>query len=329
MCVLAIDIGGTGTKLACAKMIGSHLELSDVQIFASDSYESLESIIEEYQHESQHKCASISIAVAGPVASDRCKLTNLPWTIEGRAIADRFKIKELKLLNDLEAQGHAVAHLEDIESVNIHGKFNRQGNIAIVAPGTGLGEAFVCRTPQGGFLPVASEGGHCDFSPTNATEMALLEFVKRKHKRVSWERIISGGMGFINIYEFFIDSQRYQWDRDLDDAKRHSASAFARELFRLGKEDLLIAKEVLNLYCELLGAEAGNLILKVMATGGLVLSGGVTPHLLPFLDDTPFYHRFTHKGRFSDMLSEVPIVAITDKNVGIKGAALAAINPSV
>jgi glucokinase len=132
-------------------------------------------------------------------------------------------------------------------------------------------------------------------------------------------------MGFLNIYEFFVETQKYQWDRELDEAARQDRSYFAKELFRLAGHDLLVAKKTIDFYCELLGAEAGNLVLKTMATGGLYLSGGVTKHLLPYLEESNFYQRFTAKGRFKDLLSHIPIIAVTDRHVGIKGAALRAL----
>lgn len=324
MCVLAIDIGGTGTKMACAKMQDGHLDLHNVRIFASNEFDSLEDIIKLYLDEADHQCVRASIAIAGPVTSDICKLTNLSWTISKKGLESTFDFDDIYLLNDLEAQGFAITQPQSIETQVIAANPNADGNYAIVAPGTGLGEAFVCKSGDR-YLPFPSEGGHCDFSPTNNTEMELLEFVKSKHKRVSWERIISGSMGFINIYEFFIETQRFQWDRELDEAKRQDASYFARELFRLAHNDLLIAKETINLYCELLGAESGNLVLKVMATGGLYLSGGVTRHLLPFIDQSRFYERFIAKGRFKELLRGVPITAILDKHIGIKGAAIKAL----
>lgn len=327
MCVLAVDIGGTGTKMGCAQITEAGLVLRSIEVYASQDHDSLSEIINLYFSHADHTCDQASIAIAGPIKNDSCKLTNLSWTIEKTTLQNNFRFSQIYLLNDLEAQGYAVIHPEFLEVETIKGSAPASGNLAILAPGTGLGEAFV-GSFNGIYHPFPSEGGHCDFSPTNSLEMELLEFVKRKHKRVSWERVISGGMGFSNIYEFFVETNKYQWDRELDEAQRQGASYFAKELFRLASRDLLIAKKTIELYSALLGAEAGNLVLKVMATGGLFLSGGVTRHLLPHLSNSPFYERFIDKGRFRDLLSWVPITAVTDKNVGIKGAALRALKYS-
>lgn len=324
MCVLAIDIGGTGTKMACAGWHEGHLQLDNTREYASKEFASLNDIIRLYLEEVGHQCRFVSIAFAGPVNNNACRLTNLSWHVTRQSIAEDFSFENIFFLNDLEAQGYSVLVPSQIEMDLLVDRPLVAGNKAIIAPGTGLGEAFICHY-DGSYHPFASEGGHCDFSPTNSEEMALLEFVKKSHKRVSWERIVSGGMGLLNIYEFFVETDRFQWDRQLDEAKGQGTKYFARELYRLADEGLLVANEVIKLYCGLLGAEAGNLALKVMSTGGIYLSGGVTRHIKPFLNDSPFYDRFIAKGRFKELLSDIPIWTVSDKNIGIKGAAIKAL----
>jgi glucokinase len=261
-----------------------------------------------------------SFGVAGPVVAGRASITNLPWVMDEEQLQAALHLSSVRLLNDLAAIAHAVPFLEsaDLHTLN-EGQPAPDGNIAVVAPGTGLGEAFL--TWDGSrYRPHASEGGHADFAPTNPLEIELLRYLHDRFEHVSYERVCSG-RGLPNIYAFLKDSgyaDEPAWLAEelaaADDPTPVIVNtALAREC------ELCVA--TLDTFVSILGAEAGNLALKVLASGGVYLGGGIPPRILPALEQGPFMQAFRNKGRMSDLLVRFPVHVILNPKVALLGAA--------
>ncbi len=266
------------------------------------------------------KLERASFGVAGPVVAGRATITNLPWVMDEEQLQAALHLSSVCLLNDLSAIAHAVPFLElaDLHTLN-EGQPAPEGNIAVVAPGTGLGEAFL--TWDGSrYRPHASEGGHADFAPTSPLETELLRYLQDRFEHVSYERVCSG-RGLPNIYAFLKDNgyaDEPTWLAEelaaADDPTPVIVNtALAREC------ELCVA--TLDTFVSILGAEAGNLALKVLASGGVYLSGGIPPRILPALEQERFMEAFRSKGRMSDLLARFPVHVILNPRVALLGAA--------
>ena len=320
MKLLAGDIGGTKTNLAVfSPEAGPRAPLTEAR-FPSADYPSLEALVCEFLSQVDVKVERASFGVAGPVVAGRASITNLPWVMDEEQLQAALHLSSVRLLNDLNAIAHAVPFLEsaDLHTLN-EGQPTPDGNIAVVAPGTGLGEAFL--TWDGSrYRSRASEGGHADFAPTNPLEIELLRYLQHRFQHVSYERVCSG-RGLPNIYAFLKDSgyaDEPAWLAEQlaaadDPTPVIVNTALAREC------ELCVA--TLDTFVSILGAEAGNLALKVLASGGVYLSGGIPPRILPALEQGPFMQAFRNKGRMSDLLARVPVHVILNPKVALLGAA--------
>ena len=317
--LLAGDIGGTKTVLALiSEERGARQPVHEAR-YPSDDYASLEATITEFLATTKATVTRASFGVAGPVVDGRSQITNLPWMIDTAVIRDQFNIPAVRLLNDLEAIATAVPHLESSDLVTLNeGTRKLKGAIGIVAPGTGLGEAFLLWNGRS-YDAYPSEGGHTAFAPTNNEQMALLQYMQQKYHHVSYERICSG-VGIPNIYNYFRDNGRYhepQWLRsELEATEDHTPVIVNAALEQ--RADICTA--TLNLFMEVLGEEAGNLALTILATGGIYIGGGIPPRILPQLKASNFLTAFQNKGRFSAMMAQVPIYIITNPQAGLYGA---------
>jgi glucokinase len=326
--LLAGDIGGTKTNLAVfSPEDGPRAPLAEAT-FPSARYLSLEALVREFLSQVDLKVEWASFGVAGPVAAGRSMITNLPWVMEERQLQEALNLSSVRLLNDLAAIAHAVPFLEpaDLHTLNV-GQAAPGGAMAVVAPGTGLGEAFL--TWDGSrYRPQASEGGHADFAPTNPFEVELLRYLQGGFEHVSYERVCSG-RGLPNIYAYLKDSG-YADEPDWLTEQLAAADDPTPVIVNSALDEerpCQLCVATLNAFVSILGAEAGNLALKVVASGGVYLGGGIPPRILPALRQERFMEAFRHKGRMSDLLARVPVHVILNPKVGLLGAACHGLEP--
>jgi glucokinase len=317
--ILAGDIGGTNTRLALIDATGAELRILAEETFPSRERTSLEAAIAEFL--SLHSCAltKASFGIAGPVRNGRCEATNLPWVVDAKNVAKRFHLKRVGLMNDLEANAYGVAVLQSKDFVILNkGARNAKGNMAIISAGTGLGEAGMYWDGER-HRPFASEGGHADFAPRNHLEMELLNYCMNRYRRVSYERLVSGP-GLVNIYHCLRNTGKGEEPGWLTDELRHGDQPRIISQHALeGKSPLCL--QALELFVSLYGAEAGNLALKVMATGGVCLGGGIAPKIIRKLKEPEFMNAFTAKGRMRPLLQDIPVRVIMNPKTALLGAA--------
>src|SRR5947209_2588530 len=321
--LLAGDIGGTKTNLAIyAPEAGEHAPLVR-QTFSSAKYPSLEALVAEFLSGDTPHVERAVFGVAGPVVQGTAKITNLPWTMDERHLASELDLKSVRLINDLEAIGYGVPYLlpDELQTINA-GKPVEGGAIAVIAPGTGLGEAFLT-WERDHYQARPSEGGHADFAPTDALQIGLLPYLLGRREHVSYERVCSG-RGIPSIYAFLRDEGHAEEPAWLAERLRTAAdpTPIIVETAVAGGEDSDICRQTLRMFTSILAAEAGNLTLKVLSVGGVYLGGGIPLRLLPFLDPERFMGHFTDKGRFTDLLRDVPVHVILHPDVGLLGAAM-------
>ncbi|WP_298818341.1 glucokinase [Chloroflexus sp.] len=322
---LAGDIGGTKTILALFDQAsGPHHPLFE-QIFPSAQYPSLTAIVAEFLAQHPAPIAGAAFGVAGPVVAGRASITNLTWTIDAGELSAALGGAPVRLLNDLEAIAQAVPILEATDLATLTaGAPVAGGAIGVIAPGTGLGEAFL--TWDGTrYRPHPSEGGHTTFAPRNQIEKDLLDYLHQRFSHVSYERVCSG-IGIPNLYAFTRDRLLQRETPAV--AEQLAAVADPTPVIvqaGMATENMcLVCRTTLELFVDILAAEAGNLALKVLATGGIYIGGGLPPRVLPLIRRERFLHIFRDKGRFSELLAQVPIHVILEPKAGLLGAAAAA-----
>ena len=324
--ILAGDIGGTHARFALFKPDGTRVRH---EALPSAAYTSAEAALRAFLGKKPPKITAASIGVAGPVEGNRCAATNLPWIIDGRALSKKLGIPRVRLLNDLVALSFGAIGAPRKKLRLLQGDLvpkKRGANIAVLAAGTGLGEAaLVWDDAQDRFVPLGTEGGHTDFAPRNELEVELLQFLRRRFGRVSYERILSGpGIG--NLYDFFREDQEITEDRALQALLRGAPdrNAAITELGLSGRSEC--ASRTVELFASLYGAEAGNLALKTLATGGVFVAGAIAGHMVTLLESGAFIRAFNDKGRFSTLLAKVPVAVVLDANIGLAGSAYHALH---
>jgi glucokinase len=320
--LLAGDIGGTKTLLGLYKPeSGARQPVAEAE-FHSANYPGLEEIVREYLGQTNQTATSACFDVAGPVIKGRAHLTNLPWSLEEEALARDLGLKKVVLLNDLKAIAYAVPHLQTAELHTLNpGKPDPQGAMAVIAPGTGLGEAFLVWSGTE-YVASSSEGGHANFGPADETQADLWRHVAKKFGHVSYERVCSG-QGLPNLYDFLRDT-RYAPEPPEFAAKLAAAPDPTPLIVEAALDDPAanpLCAATMQLFVDILGAEAGNLALKVLATGGLYLAGGIPKRVLPWLTDGRFMQAFVDKGRFADLLRDIPVHIVVSR-AALLGAVL-------
>lgn len=320
--ILAGDIGGTKTILALFSWgAGAHTPMAE-STFPSASYPSLEAIIREFLAANPAGVDVACFGVAGPVVAGRASVTNLPWLIDAEAIRDDLGFGAVHLLNDLESIAHAVRILEpaDLATLN-EGAAVAGGAIGVIAPGTGLGEAFL--TWDGArYRAHPSEGGHASFAPNTPDELELLRYLQAKLGHVSNERVCSG-LGIPNIYGYFRDRVFAQETPEVAMALRGVADPTPVIVrYALGGPAACpVCAATIEAFVGILGAEAGNLALKTLATGGVYIGGGIPPRIVEQLRQPRFLSAFRQKGRMGELLSGIPIHVILNPKAALLGAA--------
>jgi glucokinase len=320
--LLAGDIGGTKTNLAVfSPEDGPRAPLAEAT-FPSADYPSLEALVHEFLGQVSLPVERASFGVAGPVVASGATITNLPWVMEETQLQEALNLWSVRLLNDLNATAHAVPFLEPADRHTLNaGQPASEGAMAVIAPGTGLGEAFL--TWDGTrYRPHASEGGHADFAPTNPFEVELLRYLQDRFGHVSYERVCSG-QGLPNIYAYLKHSGYADEPTWLTEqlAAADDPTPIIVNAALDSQRPCQLCVATLNAFVSILGAEAGNLALKVLASGGVYLSGGIPPRILPALEEERFMEAFRHKGRMSDLLARVPVHVILNPKVALLGAA--------
>lgn len=317
--LLAGDIGGTKTVLALYPAEGNSLTPIRKERFASQDYKSLDDIVAEFLGGAHLSILRASFGVAGPVSNGRAQITNLPWVIDSAQLENQIQAPA-RLLNDLNAIAHAIPFLEsaDLETLNV-GSVVPQGALGIVAPGTGLGEAFLTWSGDR-YHAHPSEGGHADFASTNSLQVELLIYLQSRFGHVSWERVCSGS-GIPNLYAFLKDSGKYP-EPDWLHTELSQTTDPTPVIVQAGMENRAeICSAALDLFADILGSETGNMALKVLATGGIYLAGGMPGRILSLLKKPAFLQAFTQKGRFAKMLNDIPVHVVLNPETALLGAA--------
>jgi glucokinase len=318
--VLSGDIGGTKTRMAIFDVAGTKLRSVIERNYPSGDYASLNDIIEDFLTAGDTRPDAACFGIAGPVRDNTVDVTNLPWQISASEIATRFGLSRVALLNDLEANAWGLRALDnkDFRILNA-GVDHPAGNAAIIAAGTGLGEAGLYRDGDR-WRPFATEGGHTDFSPGSELEIELLRFLMTRYGHVSWERLVSGP-GLVNIHDFLVHYRKQpvaDWLRD--DMHSNDPAAAISRAGQSGHDAICV--EALELFVHLYGVEAGNLALKMMASGGVYLGGGIAPKILEQLENGAFMAAFRAKGRMRDLLEHMPVRVILNDRTALYGPAV-------
>ena len=318
---LAGDIGGTKTRLAIVTVMGTQVHIEHEVSYPSQDYAQFETLLAEFLSGITVPVAA-AFGVAGPVQGRVVQTTNLPWRIDADVLQRQFGFETCTLLNDLEATAYGLPALQDEDLLTLQaGCVDASGNLAVIAAGTGLGEAGLFWDGRG-HQPFATEGGHASFAPSNTLEFALMRHLQQQFQHVSWERVVSG-MGLLSLHEFlrqYRNSTVPDWlaedMREGDGAAAISSAAMA------GSDEICV--EAMHCFVRLYGAEAGNLALKVMSRGGIFIGGGIAPKILPMLQNGEFLEALLAKGRMRPLLEAMPVKVILNDRAALYCPALRA-----
>lgn len=346
--ILAGDIGGTKTNLALYDWTDERTEPIHLESFPSEEYSSLEEILRDFLASPLPPSSSIEqmtrppelesptdrkadesstplqieaacFGIAGPVFDNRSQTTNLPWVVDGNRIAKEFAVSQVRLLNDLEATAYGILLLrpDEVEVLNAGKPPAKRQALAIIAAGTGLGEAILFWDGTT-YRPMPSEGGHADFAPNNDNEIELLRYLRGQYLHVSYERVLSGP-GLLAIYEYLRDTKKNEPTWLAEKIKAGNPAATIAEAGLAGQAD--IASQALDLFASIYGAEAGNLALKALSLDGVYVAGGIAPKLITKLQDGTFMKAFTNKGRYKRLMSSIPVKVVMNQHTALLGAA--------
>jgi glucokinase len=316
MHVLVGDIGGTKTNLALAEVAGDKVDLSQGRRYPSNDHPGLGAIVQRYLQETGAVCDQAAFAVAGPVDRNCSKTTNLPWDLDGHALAVALGLASVRLLNDLEAVAWGIPALTPDQIAVLYQGEELPGNACVVAAGTGLGEAgmFWDGTIH---RPFATEGGHTDFAAADEREFALLQYLRKTHGRVSWERAVSG-IGIVSIHVFLSEARGVA----VSDVPHLAGPDRAAAIAKAATDGTCpVCSETMELFFQLYGREAANMALKQMAVGGVYLGGGIAPKNLELLRQSAFMRSFFDKGRMESIMRRMPVKVILEQRGPLFGAA--------
>lgn len=329
MQVLAGDIGGTKTLLAICE-VGAASERTGalrVEVLASRRYDSrkfpgLGALCRAFSEEVGRGIPRwAGFGVAGPVANGRSHTTNLPWILDERDLAQTLGIDGVRLANDFHALALGIQSVKSKDLLTLNeGVRDPKGPWAVIGAGTGLGEAIATLGASGEREVLATEGGHTCFAPRTELEIGVLRFLSQRFAHVSWERILSGD-GLVNLAEALASITSLPMPVSLADAIRDDRAHAPAQVTAAAEKGEALCAQVLQLFCKLYGAEAGNLALKTLATGGVYVAGGIAPRIIPFMTDGRFREAFFDKGRMRPLLEQMPVQMVLDTEAGLLGAA--------
>lgn len=319
--ILAGDIGGTKTHLALFRATRDDVQHLHDRKFRSPAYSTLQEIITEFLKDQPDLIPDrMCFGVAGPVMDDVVELTNLNWTLSAEDLRDKTGVKDIRLINDLESTAYGLAALKPKDFFALHeGHQPARGNMAILAPGTGLGEAGLYWNGKS-YFPFPTEGGHCDFSPRSQFDFELAQYLQEQDGVVSWEKVVAGP-AIWDIYQFLRDVKKMEepkWLTELWPSETHTSARISQTAIENGAA---ICVETMRHYVRYLGHEAANLVLKMKATGGLFLGGGIPPKISTLLQRENFYSHYMDSDRMQHLLQTVPIRIINNEQTGLLGAA--------
>lgn len=319
--ILAGDIGGTKTNLAIFEE-GADGELlkREERTFPSKEYAGLEAVIAEFLRGRELPIEAGAFGVAGPVIEGVCRTTQLPWIVSRVSLQEVLGVLDVWVINDLEATAYGIPSLKEEQLVVLNlGERVEGGNIAVIAAGTGLGEAALI-WDGAHYHAMASEGGHVDFAPRNELEIELLRYLLTKKHRISYERILSGP-GIVNVYNFFRErglAEEPEWLRLEIEASDDAARTISQAALANRAE---ICVKTLDLFVSIYGAQAGNLALTIKATAGVFVGGGIAPKIIEKLKDGTFLKAYKDKGRLSHVVEDAPVAVIMEPKTALIGAA--------
>ncbi len=319
--VLAGDVGGTSTRLAVYEVAGGRPRELERAEWPSGDHGALGEILEQFLERAGDRPRRACLGLPGPVTGRRMRTTNLPWVVDADELEARHGLERVVLLNDLEAAAWGLDAVDASALVTLwEGRPDATGNRALIAAGTGLGEAGAVWTGRR-HLPFACEGGHASFAPADAQQAALLELAWRELEHVSFERFVSGP-GLVRVYRLELERSGRDapdWFRAALESEAADAAAAVASAAEEGACD--VARRAVELFVGLYGAEAGNLALKLMATGGVFVAGGIAPKLRWALERGGFVDAFLAKGRMRRLLEQMPVRLVTDGRLALLGAA--------
>lgn len=327
MMVLAGDIGGTKTLLQLAEPVRGRFRTLYEKRYASVDYTEflplVKSFVADAFLESGVRAETACFGIAGPVSGRTAVTTNLPWKISADELESELNIKKVRLINDFQSVGYGIEALEDEDLVTLQeGKAVSQGTQMIIGAGTGLGQGFLV-WQDNHYEVVPSEGGHTSFAPTTELQIELLRYLQKRYHWATWERAVSG-RGLANIFDFLLETRQPALAPALQQALEIEDRAAAVSRFGLSGEDPT-AREALHLFTQLYGAQAGNLALLGLATGGVFVAGGVAPKIIEKMKDGTFMTAFLDKEEhMQGLLKAMPVKVIVNANVGLLGSAVAA-----
>jgi glucokinase len=318
--ILASDIGGTRTRLAAFEIESSKLKCVVEKTYPSQEHNGLGEVVAEFVKTEGIPVHSACFGVAGPVRGGRSKISNLPWTIDSRELAQQLRLESVGLINDLEAYAYGVDALESKDLVTLsEGSENAEGNRAVISARTGLGVAGLY---WDGFRhqPFACEGGHVDFGPRTDLEIELFRYVLQRHGHVSSERILSGP-GIKTIYDFLRDTRKAEEPAWLKEqmAETHDAPALISKTSQENKAS--ICDQTLSIFVSIYGAKAGDYALNFMSTGGIFVCGIIAAKNLAKMKEPAFMESFLKKGRMRSLLEDMPVKIVLNDDCGLMGAA--------
>ncbi len=320
--VLAGDVGGTNARLAMVEVNGSSARIARETRYPSRDYPGLTPIVDRFCEDVANRPERACFGIACPVVGDDCAAPNLPWRINARKLAAEIGIPRTTIINDFVAAGYGIELLGRPDLATLQeGSPTLHGPITLIGPGTGLGQGFLL-WERDHYRVLPSEGGHGDFAPRGKLQNGLLEFLRRQFDRVSWERLLSGA-GLVNTYRYLLASGAAPEQETVRAELEREDPATVITRHALARTDCL-SDRALDLFCEILGAQAGNLALTVVSTGGVYLAGGIAPRIVERLENGPFLTAFRDKGRMSELMSRIPVHVIMNSDVALLGAAAVA-----
>lgn len=324
--ILAGDIGGTHTRIALFTDEAGHLALLEEKLYPSREHKGLEEIVDLFLLDHPRQADIACFGIAGPVLGGRATAANLPWVVDAAQLSRQTSISAVWLINDLQAHAYGIADLAATDLITLNAGKPAEGNAALIAAGTGLGEAGMYWDGNE-HRAFAGEGGHADFAPNNEIESALYSFLAKRFGHVSSERVISGP-GIKNIYDFLSASKLEEEPQWLREELAHLPDPVVLISEYGLQKRAPICERTLDIFVAAYGAEAGNLALRLMAVSGVYVSGGIAGKILPLMKKPKFMEAFVAKGRMLPLLRDVPVKIIVNDQVGLFGAARYALRSS-